>query len=81
MAWQVVEGVGSPVEEDVEGVGSPVEEEAEGAGVWLSFNIFSLNLFMYVSCDFLPRSCLLGSFVIFFHVLSMFYFKQSGKDC
>ena len=34
---------------------------------------------MYVSCDFLPRSCLLGSFVTFFHVLSMFYFKQKGK--
>ena len=44
-----------------------------------SSSIFSFSLFMYVSCDFLPRSCLLESFVTFSDVLSMFYFKQNGK--
>ena len=35
---------------------------------------------MYVSCDFLP-CCLLGSFVTFCcDGLSMFYFKQNGKN-
>ena len=74
MAWKEVEGIELPVDEKVEGVELPVEEEVEGVelpvgeGVssWLSSSIFSFNLFMYVSCDFLPRSCLLGSFVTFF---------------
>ena len=34
---------------------------------------------MYDLFDFLPRSSLLGSFVTFFGVLSIVYFKQKGK--
>ena len=34
---------------------------------------------MYVSCDFLPCSCLLGSFVTFFDVLSMFILSKREK--
>ena len=87
-----VEGVELPVEEEVEGVGLSVGEGVEGVelpireGVdsWLSSSIFSFNLFMYVLCDFLPRSCLLGSFVTTFcSVLSMFnlgYKKKKKKD-
>ena len=79
MVWEDVKDVGSHVEEKLEGVGSPVGEEVEGVdpsvgvevGSRLSSSTFSLNLFMYVSCDFLPRSCLLGSFVTFFDVLSL----------
>ena len=92
MVWEGVEGVGSPIEEEVEGVegvGSPVGEKVEGVGpsvVGLSVAVdyplvfFSCTLFMYVSCDFLPCSTLLGSFVTFCDILSMFYFKQNGKD-
>ena len=69
MVWGGVEGVELSVEEEVEGVGLSV---GEGVGSWLSSSIFSFNLFMYVSCDFLPRSWLLGSFVTFSNVLSMF---------
>ena len=63
------------VVEDVEGVDLSV---GEGVGSWLSSSIFSFSLFMYVSCDYLPRSCLLGSFVTFsdfFHV----YFEEKQK--
>ena len=49
----------SPVEEDVEGADLSV---GEGVGSLLSSSIFSFSLFMYVSSDFLPRSCLLGNF-------------------
>ena len=35
---------------------------------------------MYFLCDFLSRSCLLGSSVTYCDVLPMFYFKQNGKD-
>ena len=62
-----VEGVELPVGEGVEGV----EEGVEKVGSWLSFSIFSFSLFMYVSYDFLSHSCLLGSFVTFWDVLSM----------
>ena len=71
-----VEGVESPVEEEVEGVGLSV---GEGVGSWLSSNVFSFSLFMYVSCDFLPISCLLGSFVTFCDVLSMFILRYKEK--
>ena len=73
-----VEGVGLHVEEDVEGVGSPVEEHVVGSLFFSS--IFSFSLFMRVSYKFLPCSTLLGSLATFCHVLSMFYFKQKGKD-
>ena len=87
MVWEGVKGVGSPVEEEVEGVGSPVWEEVEGVdpsvgvevGSGLSSSTFSFNLFMYVSCDFLPRSCLLGFFVTFFDVLSTFILSKREK--
>ena len=82
VVWEDVEGVGSHVEEDVEGVeshvkgvGSHVEEDVEDVGDWLSSSIFSFSLFMRVSYDFLPCSTLLGSFIAFFDVFSMFYFK------
>ena len=65
-----------PKEEEVEGVGLSV---GEGVGSWLSSSIFSFSLFMYVSCDFLPCSCLLGSFVTFSDVLSMFILSKNGK--
>ena len=51
----------------------------EGVGSWLSSSICSFNLFMYVSCNFLPRSCILGSFVTFCDVLSKFSFSKNGK--
>ena len=76
MVWGGVEGVELSVEEEVEGVGLSV---GEGVGSWLSSSIFSFNLFMYVSCDFLPRSCLLGSFVTFFYVLSTLILSKNGK--
>ena len=88
MAWEGVEGVELPVEEEVEGVGLSAGEGVEGVelpvgeGVdsWLSSSIFSFNLFMYVLCDFLPRSCLLGSFVTTFcGVLSMFILGYKRK--
>ena len=59
-----MEDVGPHVGEDVEGVGSRLSS--------FSFNIFSFTLFMRVSYDFLPCSTLLGSFVTFSDVLSMF---------
>ena len=65
-----------PKEEEVEGVDLSVWE---GVGSWLSSSIFSFSLSMYVSCDFLPRSCLLGSFVTFSDILSMFILTKSGK--
>ena len=34
---------------------------------------------MYISCDFLPRPCLLGSFVITFCDLSMFILRNKEK--
>ena len=55
MVEKDVEGVELSVEEGVEGIGLSIEEEVER---WLSFSIFSFSLFMYVSCDFLPRFCL-----------------------
>ena len=83
MPWKRVEGVGSPVqevvggvEEGVEGVGPSV---VEGVGSWLSYIIFSFSLFMYVSCDFLHRSCLLGSFVTSSDAFSMFILSKNGK--
>ena len=51
----------------------------ERVGSWLYSSIFSFTLFIYVSCDFLPRSCLLGSFVAFFDVLSMFILSKRVK--
>ena len=65
-----------PKEEEVEGVGLSV---GEGVGSWLSSSIFSFSLSMYASCDFLPSSCLLGSFVTFSDILSMFILTKSGK--
>ena len=69
MVWEGVGGVRSPVEEEVGGIVEDVEgvdlSVGEGVGSWLSSSIFSFSLFMYVSCDYLPRSCLLGSFVTF----------------
>ena len=79
MVWEAVEGVGSAVDEEVEGAGSPVAEEVEGVGPsvggWLSSSNFSFSLFMYVLCDFLPRSCLLGPFVTFFDALMFCFFQ------
>ena len=69
-----VEGVELPVEIDVEGIELPVEEEIDS-----SSSIFSYILFMYVSYDFLPRSCILGSFVTFCDVLSMFILRYTLK--
>ena len=60
MVEKDVEDVELFVGKQVEGVWLPVGEEV---GSCLSFSISSFGLFMYVSCDFLPRSCLLGSFV------------------
>ena len=74
--WEGVEGIELPVEEEVEAVGLSI---GEGVGSWLSSSIFSFNLFMYVSCDFLPRSCLLGSFVTFPDVLSVFILSKREK--
>ena len=75
MVWEGVEGMESPVEEEVGGVEEGVRgvdlSVREGVGRWLSSSIFSFSLFTYVSCDFLPRSCLSRSFVTFYDVLSM----------
>ena len=77
-----LESADLPVKEGVKGVGLPVEERVEGVdlsieeGVDSSFSIFSFTLFMCVSHEFLPRSCLLGSFVTFCDVLSTFIFRQ-----
>ena len=76
MVWGGVEGVELPIEEEVEGVGLSL---GEGVGSWLSCCIFSFNLFMNVSCDFLPHSCLLGSFVTFSDVLSMFILRYKER--
>ena len=51
----------------------------ERVGSWLSSSISSFNLFMYFSCDFFPRSCLLGSFITFSDVLSMSILSKNGK--
>ena len=69
-----VEGVELLVEIDVEDIELPVEE-----GIDSSSSIFSFILFMYVSYDFLPRSCILGSFVTFCDVLSMFILRYTLK--
>ena len=76
MVEKDVEGVELSVEEGVEGIGLSIEEEVER---WLSFSIFSFSLFMYVSCDFLPRFCLLGSFVTSSDVLFMFTLRHKEK--
>ena len=76
MVWEGVESVRSHVKEEVESVGLSVEG---GVCSWLSSSIFSFNLFMYVSYDLLPRSCLLGSFVTFCYVLSMFILSKMEK--
>ena len=68
MAWEGVEGVGSPVEEEVEGVDSR-----------LSSSIFSFTLFICVSYDFLNLSTLLRSIVTFSGVLSMFILSKTEK--
>ena len=72
--WWGVEGVELPVEIDVEDIELPVEE-----GIDSSSSIFSFILFMYVSYDFLPRSCILGSFVTFCDVLSVFILRYTLK--
>ena len=69
-----VEGVELLVEIDVEDIELPVEE-----GIDSSSSIFSFILFMYVSYDFLPRSCILGSFVTFCDVLSVFILRYTLK--
>ena len=84
MVWGGVEGTELPVKEEVEGVEELVEgvdlSVGEGVGSWLFSSIFSFSLFMYVSCDFLPHSCLLGSFVTTFcDVLSMFILSKNSK--
>ena len=72
---------GSPVEEEVRGAEEGVEgvdlSVGEGLGSWLSSSII---LFMYASCDFLPRSYLLGTFVTSSDVFSMFIFSKNQKD-
>ena len=50
-----------------------------GGGSWVSSCIFYFSLFVYVSCNFLPRSCLLRSFVTFCDVLSMFILRVQRK--
>ena len=82
MVSEGVVGVRLPVEEGVGGVEERVEgvylSVGEGAvGYLLVF--FSFSLFMYVSYDFLLRSYLLGSFVIFCDVLSMFILRYKRK--
>ena len=56
MVWEGLEGVGTPLEEEVGGVEEGVEgidlSVREGVGSWLSSSIFSFSLFMHVSCDF-----------------------------
>ena len=69
MAWEGAKGIESPVGEGVEGVGLS----------WLSSSIFSFSVFMYVLCDVLHRSCLLGSFVTFCDVLFMFILRTQRK--
>ena len=64
------------VEEGAEGIDLSVGEEV---GIWLSSRIFSFSLSIYVSCNFLPHSCLLGSFVTFHRVLSMFILRYKEK--
>ena len=76
MVWRGVEGVELAVEEVVGGVEEGVEGVGLSVGSWLSSSIFPLSLFMYGSCDFLPRSCLLGSFATFSDVLSMFILSK-----
>ena len=85
MVWGGVEGTELPVKEEVEGAEELVEgvdlSVGEGVGSWLFSSIFSFSLFMYVSCDFLPHSCLSGSFVTTFcDVLSMFILSKNSKD-
>ena len=80
MVWEGVEGIGSPVEEEVGGVEEGVKgvdlSVEEGVASRLSSSFFSFSLFMYVSCHFLPRSCLLGSFVTFSGVFAMFILSK-----
>ena len=84
MVEEDVESVELPVGEWVEGVTLPVMGGVEAVGLcvgegvdsWLSSSIFSFSVFMYVSYDFLPHSCLLGSFVTFCDVLAMFIFND-----
>ena len=76
MVWEGVEGVELPVEEEVERVGLSVRE---GVGSCLSSSIFSFNRFTYFPCDFLPHSCLLGSFVTFSDALSVFILRKREK--
>ena len=73
MVWEGVKGLELSVEEEVESVGLSV---GEGVGSWLSSSIFYFNLLMYISCDFLSRSCLSGSFVTFSDVLSIFILTE-----
>ena len=81
-----LEGADLTVKEEVEGVGLSVEDGVEGVdlsieeGVGSSSSIFSFILFMCVSYEFLPRSCLLGSFVNFCDVLSTFILRQKEND-
>ena len=81
-----LESADLPVKEGVKGVGLPVEERVEGVdlsieeGVDSSFSIFSFTLFMCVSYEFLPHSCLLGSFVTFCDVLSTFILRQKENE-
>ena len=83
MVWEGVEGVASPVEERVGGVEDGVESVGlsvgEGVDSWVSSCIFYFSLFVYVLCNFLPRSCLLKSFVTFCDVLSMFILRVQRK--
>ena len=80
VVWEGVECTGSPVEEEVGGVEEGVEgvdlSVGEGVASGLSASFFSFSLFMYVLCDFLPRSCLLGSFATFSGVLAMFILSK-----
>ena len=83
MLWGGVKDVELPIEEEVKGAEEGVKgvelPVREGVDSWLPSSICSFNLFMYVSFDFLTRSCLLGSFATFFDVSSMFILSKNGK--
>ena len=84
MPWEGVEGVGSPVqemvggvEEGVEGVGPSVVEGIGSFGYLLLFFLLASSCLSRVI--FLHGSCLLGSFLTFSDVLSMFILSKNGK--
>ena len=68
MVELLVEEEAKGLELPIEGVKLPLEEQVES----FFFNISHFNFFIYVSCDFLPRSFLVGFFITCFEVLYIF---------